>query len=76
MSVTFYLEHHALKVTIGVGVAIGEVKVIIIVEDCVVPAESEIWLVICTTFAIAILVVFSVLTTTVPTHVSLLTLPL
>jgi len=70
------LEAEVLKVAVSVGVAVGEVDLITVIDEVVVPRERKVGLILSGTLTIAILVILYILTSPVPAEILLLGLPL
>ena len=73
--VAFYFEHHVLEIAVGVGVAVGEVDLVIIVEEVVVPAECEVGFIAAAALAVAVLIIEDVVSFAMPADVLLLAFP-
>lgn len=76
MGIALDLEAEVLKVAVSVGVAVGEVDLITVIDEVVVPRERKVGLILSGTLTIAILVILYILTSPVPAEILLLGLPL
>lgn len=76
MSVALHFETKVFKITISVGIAIGEVHFVIFINKSIVPGQSIVRLIVTTALTISILIVLNVLAPSVPAEIFLLRLAL
>ena len=76
MSIAFHFETKVFKITISVGIAIGEVHLVIFINKSIVPGQSIVRLIVTTALTISILIVLYVLSPPVPAKIFLLRLTL
>ena len=76
MSVAFYFKTKVLEIAVGIRVAICKINLVILIDKGIVPGQSEVRFIAIATLTIPILVVLYVLSSSMPTEIFLLRLPL
>ena len=74
VSITFDFVKHVFEIAIGVWIAIGKVDLIIIILKGILPGKSIERFIISTAFAKPILIIFNILSSSMPTNVLFLAL--
>ena len=76
MRVTFYLLEHSFKVGVSIRITISKIDLIFIILKLIVPTQCKIWLILSTTLTVSILIIFNILSISMPTYIPFLTLSL
>ena len=75
MLINFYFVDEAFEVGVGVGIAVGEIDLVIIIGIGILPSEGIERFILHTTFAIAILIIIDLITSSMPTNIFFLAFP-